>query len=205
MNSTKTAPLTVLLTVLLLSAKDVSAYYDPGTQRWLNRDPLGDTTSLPVLTATWMRLESNAGAELTDDEFMAVGTRQNLNLHTFCLNGPLNFLDPLGLEEDEFPDMSDCPRASDSPKQRKEKISQSEQLGGRAPKAYRKPKSGLSAKEAAEDIPSWAEGQRPFVGENGKRFAKRVLDRQYGLNKWSNKGAGSEYSKLKKYCDRAFE
>jgi hypothetical protein len=40
MNIPKTALLTALLPVLLLSAEPVSAHYDPGTQRWLSRDPI---------------------------------------------------------------------------------------------------------------------------------------------------------------------
>src|ERR1035437_566269 len=39
----KTALLIALLPVFLLSAERVSACYDPGTQRWLNRDPIGET------------------------------------------------------------------------------------------------------------------------------------------------------------------
>src|SRR5262245_28027639 len=39
-----------------------------------------------------------------------------------------------------------------------------------APTISKKPKAGLSGKEAAKDMPSWAEGQRPFVGEDGKAF-----------------------------------
>jgi hypothetical protein len=66
------------------------------------------------------------------------------------------------------------------------------------------PKAGLSAKEAAKDIPSWAQGERPFVNENGKTFAKRLLDAKYGPGEYPT-GPGSEFSKIKKYGDRAFE
>ena len=33
----------------------------------------------------------------------------------------------------------------------------------------RRPKSG-SGKERASNVPSWARGERPFVGENGREF-----------------------------------
>ena len=42
MNSSKTALLIALLLALILPAERVSAYYDAGTQKWLNRDPIGE-------------------------------------------------------------------------------------------------------------------------------------------------------------------
>ncbi|WP_316829096.1 RHS repeat-associated core domain-containing protein [Pedobacter miscanthi] len=59
-----------------------------------------------------------------------------------------------------------------------------------------------SGKEKADDIPSWAAGQKPKDGESGKEFAKRVLDGHYGEGNWSGTGPGSEYNKLKKNGDR---
>ena len=41
---------------------------------------------------------------------------------------------------------------------------------------HKKKKSGLSGKEAADDVPSWAQGERPLTTENGRDFAKRLLD-----------------------------
>ena len=73
---------------------------------------------------------------------------------------------------------------------------------------YKKSKSG-SHKEKADDPPSWALGERPYVGENGKEFAKRVMDKRYGKDKWykgpKSKGPDSEYNKIRKWGDRAFE
>jgi len=37
---------------------------------------------------------------------------------------------------------------------------------------HKKKKSGLSAKEAAGDVPSWAEGERPLTTESGRDFAE---------------------------------
>jgi hypothetical protein len=42
MNSTKTALIIALFPVLLLTAERVSAFYDPGVQRWINRDPINE-------------------------------------------------------------------------------------------------------------------------------------------------------------------
>ena len=61
----------------------------------------------------------------------------------------------------------------------------------------------------ADDPPSWALGERPYVGENGKEFAKRVMDKRYGKDKWykgpKSKGPDSEYNRIRKWGDRAFE
>jgi len=65
------------------------------------------------------------------------------------------------------------------------------------------PKKG-SGKERASDIPSWAKGQQPQKGENGTKFAKRLLDEKYGPGKYKT-GPGSEYNKLKKFGDRGFQ
>jgi hypothetical protein len=65
--------------------------------------------------------------------------------------------------------------------------------------------SNQSAKDAATDIPSWAAGERPCKtpNEDGKAFATRLLTAKYGAGKYPT-GAGSEYSKLQKFGDRAF-
>jgi RHS repeat-associated protein len=69
---------------------------------------------------------------------------------------------------------------------------------------FRKPKAGLTGKEAAKDVPSWAKGQKPMAGESGKKFAERLLNDKYGPGNY-DKGPGSEFSKVQKWGDRAFE
>jgi hypothetical protein len=65
--------------------------------------------------------------------------------------------------------------------------------------------SNQTAKDAATDIPSWAAGERPCKtpNEDGKAFATRLLTAKYGAGKYPV-GAGSEYSKIQKFGDRAF-
>ena len=60
-----------------------------------------------------------------------------------------------------------------------------------------------TAKERSTDVPSWVEGQRPCVGENGNAFAKRLLDDKYGPGNWKT-GSNTEHSQIKKYGDRGF-
>ena len=71
---------------------------------------------------------------------------------------------------------------------------------------YKKPKSG-SHKEKADNAPSWALGERPYVGENGKEFARRVMDKYFGEGNWDPKDNGptSDYNRIKKWGGRAFE
>lgn len=68
---------------------------------------------------------------------------------------------------------------------------------------YKRPKSG-SGKERATDVPSWAKGNRPYKHENGTQFAKRICDERYGNNNYP-KGPRSDFNKIKKWGDRAFE
>lgn len=68
----------------------------------------------------------------------------------------------------------------------------------------KKKKPGLSGKDAADDIPSWAEGARPLTTESGRDFARRLLDDKYGSGNYPT-GPGCEFSKIKKWGDRAFE
>jgi hypothetical protein len=67
---------------------------------------------------------------------------------------------------------------------------------------FKKPIPRLSGWEGAKNIPSWARGSRPYIGENGRDFAKRLMDEKYGPGKW--RPAESEYRQLQKYGDRNF-
>ena len=65
------------------------------------------------------------------------------------------------------------------------------------------PKSG-TGKEKADNVPSWARGNKPYVDENGKAFAKRLCDKRFGVGNYDTKGQ-SDYSKIRKWGDRGFE
>ena len=69
---------------------------------------------------------------------------------------------------------------------------------------YKKLVSGKTGKEAANDVPSWAKGNRPYTNESGKDFAKRLMDEKYEPGNYKT-GPGSEYNKIKKWGDRGFE
>lgn len=74
-------------------------------------------------------------------------------------------------------------------------------VAGSAIGAYLAKKSKSSGKEKANDIPSWAKGEKPKEGESGKDYAKRLCDKKYGEGNY-DKGPASDYNKLKKYGDR---
>lgn len=71
-------------------------------------------------------------------------------------------------------------------------------------KEHKKPIAGLSGKDGAKDVPSWAKGKRPLQGETGRDFADRILGEKYG-NSGYDKGPASEHNKIRKWGDRAFE
>ena len=74
-------------------------------------------------------------------------------------------------------------------------------------KGYRTPKqkADRNNNKSKDDIPEWARGHRPRIGEKGTKYAKRLLERQKG-DKYDPKdtGPGSDYSKLKKHADHDF-
>lgn len=72
---------------------------------------------------------------------------------------------------------------------------------------YRVRLSNQAAKDAATDTPSWSKGEKPCKVpkfESGNDFAKRLMDAKYPGQKHDT-GPTSEYSKIKKFGDRAFE
>jgi hypothetical protein len=69
---------------------------------------------------------------------------------------------------------------------------------------FKTPKGNLSGKQGAKDIPDWAQGLRPQVGESGKNFAKRLMDEKYGPGNYTE-GPKTEFNRIKKWADRAFQ
>ncbi|WP_157365581.1 hypothetical protein [Zooshikella ganghwensis] len=49
-----------------------------------------------------------------------------------------------------------------------------------------------------------AKGEKPYVGESGKKFADRLLNDKYGPNNYP-KGPNTEHNKIKKWGDRSFQ
>ncbi len=65
------------------------------------------------------------------------------------------------------------------------------------------PKSG-SGKELAKDVPSRFRGERPYIWESGRDFAKRLLDAEGGDGNYKDY-PGSDFARLKKWGNRGFE
>lgn len=74
------------------------------------------------------------------------------------------------------------------------------------PNGFKKPKPGATGKKGSTDIPSWAKGKQPKVGQSGNDFATECMNTRYGKGNWSRNGSQArEYSQLRKYADRHFE
>ena len=61
-----------------------------------------------------------------------------------------------------------------------------------------------SGKEKASDAPSWAKGERPAPKQKCQDFAKQLLNAKYGAGNWQ-KGPGTEYNKIIKWCQRGLK
>jgi RHS repeat-associated protein len=95
---TSIALIWLALLVYFGGSHTASAFYDPGTQRWLNRDPRGESGSI-VLRYVKIR-------ELNHE-------KQNLFL--FALNNPLYYVDPFGLYDWGYPFSGSVNNCSDKP------------------------------------------------------------------------------------------
>ncbi|MCB9232145.1 MAG: hypothetical protein H6581_10805 [Bacteroidia bacterium] len=71
---------------------------------------------------------------------------------------------------------------------------------------YKTKKTSKEFNEKVKDnVPDWADGHQPRIGESGKQFAKRLMDAQKGEGNWKDTGPGSEFSKIKKWGDNHFK
>jgi len=87
-----------LMLILFFSTLTASAYYDPAMQRWLNRDPLGETGFEALGTERWNSLPSDSA-----------------NCYVFLRNNPVSFVDLSGLAVNDPPPCAPYPEC-DYPK-----------------------------------------------------------------------------------------
>lgn len=90
---TKTA-LCVWAFLMFAALEPARAFYDPGTQRWLNRDPLEE------VSVAAKRGYPDAGV-------LWIG-----NSYAFCENAPVSFLDPNGDTSTTYPTSVGLPKPS---------------------------------------------------------------------------------------------
>ncbi|MRD46622.1 hypothetical protein GHT07_04995 [Caenimonas koreensis DSM 17982] len=64
--------------------------------------------------------------------------------------------------------------------------------------------SRSSEKDRATDVPSWSRQYARKSGETCDQYAKRILEEHYGCDdpRAKARGPGSEFSKIKKHCER---
>jgi len=168
-------------------------YYDPSIARWISSDPIGFEDSLNlyqyVKNNPFKYLDYNGqfailiplfiwGASLTIAE-IGVIVGSGVAIATAAWGGDKI---AYGLNNKQT------------------KIDEKEQ----DQKETKKPKPHISGKEGAKDVPSWAKGNKPYIDESGKDFAKRLLEEQFGEENY-DKGPRSDYNKIRKWGDRSFE
>lgn len=151
---------------------------------------------------TWHALPGSAKERLIVE--VAKGTAWSIGKTTQFINMMVREGEGGGKGEDESSGQQTGKEAESTRQPEPAKEAPAPRPAPPAPVREKVRKAGLSGKEGAKDIPSWAEGKRPRVGESGRAFAKRVLDERYGKGP-HDESPGSEFSKIKKFCDRAFE
>jgi RHS repeat-associated protein len=147
-------------------------FYSPSLQRWLNRDPLGDVASLPLLTAA-AAPSADSDSEMTQDEFTHTWIKINANLFGGLGNSPVGKVDASGLCEG-------LPAGSDpfnAPQTVKLATELAEEAGEIAPKAERIAEAAQKAKKAADAARKAAE-----AAKRAKEI-KKVRDAENALNK----------------------
>jgi hypothetical protein len=71
-------------------------------------------------------------------------------------------------------------------------------------RGFQRTLSRSEIKKPANDVPTWARGNRPYNYERPVDFAKRLLNEKYGPNNGQPKGPGSEFNRIKKWAERHF-
>jgi len=98
----------LILLVLMGGLHAASAYYDPGVQRWPNRDPLGDLAS-GASRYLQRRIKPATFASILITCYESHGEG---NLYAYVLNDPIDLTDALGLDACGYSECSVYPSHS---------------------------------------------------------------------------------------------
>ena len=96
---TKTRFFGWMFVVTCLISMNALAFYDPGVQRWVNRDPLGDVGSLVYQTTDTVPWGEDQADDIGDSEFLELWTDINRNLYGAMGNSAVNSFDAFGLTD----------------------------------------------------------------------------------------------------------
>lgn len=114
----KTIKSIIAFLFVLLTAQAALAWYDPSTQRWLSRDPIGEPGFQVLQAATQVMLQPKGSIVSTSSRWINRDPIEGgINLHIFISNDPINQRDLWGLEVDGIPQPIDpyLPPKSDDP------------------------------------------------------------------------------------------
>lgn len=97
--------LVILIVAFVSMVVSANAFYDPGLQRWINRDPLGDIASLPLDAGVIsLSVNDDDGDAMMGEEDFSAWTAINQNLYGALGNNPINSVDYFGLAPgDSYP------------------------------------------------------------------------------------------------------
>jgi RHS repeat-associated protein len=169
-------------------------FYDPGSGRWLNRDPIGEEGGVNLYGMVGndpINYCDLLGLTPETDLFAAIARGSAADIET-VLSVYAEVLQPSAVAQGQ----AALARIAANEAR---KIACAEVLR----RAFKKKRSGLSGKAASSDKPSWVK-EGPRVGEKGEDFATRLLDEKYGQGGWT-RGGRTEFSQIQKWADRAFE
>jgi len=196
----------------------------------VDKDPFGFTGGLDAGNGKWKLgarfYDSSKSAFMQQDRYLGDASDPlSLNRYSYCGLDPVNFVDPTGFNAQAIAEFAGGSVAvlsmltgageivlgsalviTGSYLLIKEVFASSDKKTNSENKQrqFKKPKAKVSGKEGAKDIPSWAKGNKPYTDESGNDFAGRLCNDKYGKGNYE-KGPRSDYNKIKKWGDRAFE
>jgi RHS repeat-associated protein len=128
-----------------------------------------------------------------------IGEMGGLNLYGYVGGNPVNFVDPDGLQS-----IAACANPANAAACAAAGITTARPIPVPIPLPLPPMESRASEKERATDIPSYANGKIKGPNEDCDDFAKRIVEEQFGCDhpRAKARGGGSDYSMIKKFCER---
>jgi len=158
-------------------ALEARAFYDPGLQRWINRDPSGDSASLVYATAPLLLDAESDNAAPDDGKSSDVWVQVSQNLYGTLGNNPIGRLDAFGLTDNS---LDACGRSNPG---EVAKLARQEAAEGRAysREALKRQTAKEAAQKGAKSYEEYMKHQN-YVKQGLEKLKKlkKLLDRTKG-------------------------